>query len=289
MQVVRADVACDQVQVVVEGARAILDLEQAVAGVRVRIRAPVNHLGAVHGEAARVFRVGALVGHQEPEPADFRVGYRVKRIQVTAVQLDPLVPDVVRCHRMLAREQRNDLVMPEDYLAVRAENKSDIEEAPGEFGVPGLRLGHQENVPLPGQRAKVVRLGTRDVDRALPRELLVIEVQDFVVETLQGAFGDRDEPHRQVQAGQPRRSLDEVREMLEVRLDLVTVADAAHGGYQAQGLIGLDHDASLRPARPARHPARVLLVLPAASAAVCTSPHGARCGRRDVAIVWPAP
>src|SRR5450432_164688 len=146
--------------------------------------------------------------------------------------------------------------MPEDYFAIRAEDKPNVEETPGEFGMTGLRLGHYERVPLPGQRAEVVRRGARDIDRAFARELLVIEVKDFVVETLQRALGDRDEPHRQVQAGQPRCGFDQVREVLEVRLDLTTVADATHGGYQAQGLIGLDHDSSLHPARPARHPAR---------------------------------
>src|SRR5260370_22770268 len=106
----------------------------------------------------------------------------------------------------------------------------------------GLRLGHQEGVPLPGQRAEIISLGARDVDRAFPGELLVIKVEDLIVEALQGAFGDRDEAPRQVQAGQPRCGLDQVREVLEVRLDLVAVTDAAHGGDQAQGLIRLDHE-----------------------------------------------
>src|SRR5712691_2506839 len=164
---------------------------------------------------------------------------------------------------MLDREQRNYLVMPENHLAIRAEDEADVEETPGEFGMTGLGLGHQESVPLPCQPAQIVRLGPRVVNRALGRELLVIEVKDLVVETLQGTFGDRDEPHRQVQAGQPRCRLDEVREVLEVRLDLVPVPDAAHGGYQAKCLIRIDHGSSLRPARPARRPA-CPLVLPAA-------------------------
>src|SRR5260370_15593536 len=87
-----------------------------------------------------------------------------------------------------------------------------------------------------------MRVGARDVDRAFPGELLVIKVEDLIVEALEGAFGDRDEAHWQVQAGQPRGGLDQVREVLEVRLDLVAVTDAAHGGDQAQGLIRLDHE-----------------------------------------------
>src|SRR5262249_58395210 len=91
-------------------------------------------------------------------------------------------------------------------------------------------------VPRAGQAAEVIGLRARDVDRAFPGELLVVEVKDLVVKTLQGAFGDGDEPHRQVQARQPRRGLDEVREVLEVRADLLAAPDAAHGGDQAQGL-----------------------------------------------------
>src|SRR5580704_2024927 len=141
--------------------------------------------------------------------------------------------------------------------------------------MPGLRLSHQEGVPLPGQRAEVVGLRPGDVNRALPRERLVIEVENLVVETLQCAFGYSDEPYRQVQAGQPRRGLDQVREMLEIRLDLTAMADAAHRRYQAEGLIGLDHDSSLRPLglrprRPRRPGGPVLsFVLPDVSAFVC--------------------
>jgi hypothetical protein len=38
----------------------------------------------------------------------------------------------------------------------------------------------------------------------------MVEVEDFVVEPLQGAFWDGDEPYRQVQAGKPRCCLDQV-------------------------------------------------------------------------------
>jgi hypothetical protein len=106
----------------------------------------------------------------------------------------------------------------------------------------GFRLRHQEGVPLPGELTEIVCLRARDVDRAFPREIFVIEIKNLVIETLQCAFGDGDEPHRQVQAGQPRRGLDQVREVLEVRCDLIAAADATHSRDQAQGLIRLDHD-----------------------------------------------
>jgi hypothetical protein len=53
--------------------------------------------------------------------------------------------------------------------------------------MPGLGLGHHEGVPLPVQATEAVRFGTGDVDGAFPRECLVVEVEDFVVEALQGA------------------------------------------------------------------------------------------------------
>ena len=252
MQVVRPDVARDQVHVVVQCPRPVLDLEQAVADVRVRVRAPVDDLGAVHREAARVLRVRALVGHQEPEPADVGVGDRVERVEVAAVQLDPFVPDVVRCHRVLHRQQRHDLVVLEDDVALGAQDEPDVEEAPGELRMARLGLGHHERVPLPGQTAEIIGLRAGDVNRAFGGELLVIEVEHLVVEPLQRSLGHGDQPDRQVQAGQPRRGLDQVREMLEVRLDLVTAADAAHRRNQAEGLIRLDHGVSLRPAEPGR-------------------------------------
>ena len=102
---------------------------------------------------------------------------------------------------MLDREQRHHLVMPQDDLALRIQDEADVEETPGEFRMTGLRLAHQEHVPLPGQRTERVRLRSGDVDRALPGERLVIEVENLVVEALQGAFRDGDQPHRQVQAG----------------------------------------------------------------------------------------
>ena len=246
MQVVGADVAGDQVEVVVQRPGAVLHLEQAVAHVRVRVRAPVDHLGAVHGQAAGVLRVRALVRHQEAEPADLGVGHRVERVQVAAVQLDPPVPHVVRGHRVLDRQQRDHLVVPQDDLALGAEHEPDVEEPAGELGVARLGLPHHERVPLPRQRGQRVRLRAGDVDRALPRERLVVQVEHLVVEALQRTLRDGDQPDRQVQAGQPGRRLDQVRDVLDVDADLVAVANAPHGGHQADGLIRLDHD---RPPR----------------------------------------
>ncbi len=147
---------------------------------------------------------------------------------------------------MLDRQERHHLVMPEDDLTFRAEHEADVEEPAGEFRMPGLRLGHQVHVPLPGQRAEVVRLRPGDVDRALPGEVLVVEVEYLVVEALQRALWHGDQPDRQVQAGQPRSGLNQVRQMLEVDTDLVATANPAHGRHEADGLIGLDHDIPLR-------------------------------------------
>jgi hypothetical protein len=42
----------------------------------------------------------------------------------------------------------------------------------------------------------------------------VVQVEHLVVEALQGSFGDGDQPDRQVEAGQPGRGLDQVRNVL---------------------------------------------------------------------------
>jgi hypothetical protein len=82
------------------------------------------------------------------------------------------------------------------------------------------------------------------------REVLMVEVEDLVVEALQCPLGDGDQADRQIQARQPGCCLDQVRQVLDVPLDLVAVPDAMHRGHQAQGLVWLDHDSSLR-LRPA--------------------------------------
>ena len=145
---------------------------------------------------------------------------------------------------MLDRQQRHDLVVTQDHLALGGQHEPDVEEAAGELGMAGLGLAHQVGVPLPGQRAEEVGFRAGDVDGAFAGEGLVVQVEDLVVEPLQRAFWDGDQADRQVQAGQPGRGLDQVRQVLEVDTDVLAAADAAHRGNQAQGLIRLDQDRS---------------------------------------------
>ena len=128
--------------------------------------------------------------------------------------------------------------------------KPTLKKRPRELGVARLRLGHHEHVPLARQLADAVRLRTGDVDRALARVALVVEVHDLVGEALQRAFGDGDEPHRLVQPTEPERGLEQVLEVLEVLGDLLTPADAPHRGHQADRLVGLDHARETTPMLP---------------------------------------
>ena len=48
----------------------------------------------------------------------------------------------------------------------------------------------------------------------------VVEVEHLVVERLQRALGEGDQPDREVQARQPRGGLHQVGEVLEVDLDV---------------------------------------------------------------------
>ena len=238
-QVVRADVRRDDVEVVVERARAGLHREGVARPMRER--GAVDDLRAVHRESARVLRIGALVGHHDPEPPDLGVGHRVEGVERRAVELDPAVVHVVRRDRVLDRQQRHELVVAQHHLAVGVKHEADVEEAAGELGMARLRLRHHEHAPLARQAPELVGLGPGNVDRALAREGLVVEVEHLVVEALQRALRDRDQPHRQVEAAQPRRRGHEVVEMLEVAADLVAVADAPHRRNQPDRLIRLDH------------------------------------------------
>ena len=160
-----------------------------------RERGAIDDLRAVHGQAARVLGIGALVGHHDPEPPDLGVGDRIEGVERLAVQLDPAVVDVVRRDRVLDRQQRDQLVMAQHDLAVGVQHEADVEEAAGELGMARLGLGHHEHAPLARQPAELVGLGAGDVDRALARERLVVEVEHLVVEALQRALRNRDQAH----------------------------------------------------------------------------------------------
>src|SRR5207248_8411158 len=99
----------------------------------------------------------------------------------------------------------------------------------------GLGLRHDERVVLLGDLPQRLRLITGDVDGALARERRVIEVEHLVVERLERALGERDEAHGQIEAREPRRGLHEMREVLEVDLDVLAAPDAPDGGYEADG------------------------------------------------------
>ena len=80
-----------------------------------------------------------------------------KAFEVAAILLDPPVVDVVRADRVLDREQRRDLVVLEDDLALRVEDEPDVEEAILEIGMARLGLGHDEGVVLARRSCPALR------------------------------------------------------------------------------------------------------------------------------------
>src|SRR5579864_7065872 len=90
---------------------------------------------------------------------------------------------------MLDWKERRDFVVPQDDLAFRIEDKSDIEVPILPVGMVRLGLGHDEGVVFAGDDAKRLGLSAGNVDRALLRELDVIEIQNLVVEALQRTLG----------------------------------------------------------------------------------------------------
>ena len=148
VEMIAADIRRHDVHVVLERARPIGNLEHVVLGERRRHRRAIHHLGAVHGEPAAVLRIIALHRHHDAEPADLGVGDRPERLQRAAVFLDPPVVDVVRRHRALDRQQRGNLVVLQDDLAVRIDDEADVEEAVLPVLMARLGLRHDEDVPL---------------------------------------------------------------------------------------------------------------------------------------------
>src|SRR5439155_14644042 len=146
--------------------------------------------------------------------------------------------------RMLDRKQRRDLVVLEDDVAGRVDNESDVEEAILYVRVTGLGLGYYESVVLARQLAERIGLLTWDVDRAAPGELDVVKVQHLVVERLQATFRDRDQADREVEARQPSSRLYQMRQMLEVDLDVLPLPDASNCWYEADCGVRADNPAT---------------------------------------------
>src|ERR671931_1470800 len=97
--------------------------------------------------------------------------------------------------------------MTQDHLALRVDHEPDVEEATWELLVARLRLGHDEDVPLTRELAEALGLRPRDIDRALARVLLVIEVHHLVGEALKRALGDRDQANRLVEPAEQNAAL----------------------------------------------------------------------------------
>ena len=107
--------------------------------------------------------------------------------------------------------------------------------------VPGLRLGHDEDVVLARDLPELLGLLSRNVDGALAGERGVVQVQHLVVERLERALGERDQPDRDREARQPGGGLDQVVQVLEVDLDVPALPDAPHRGDEPDGGVRLDH------------------------------------------------
>ena len=66
-------------------------------------------------------------------------------------------------------------------------------------------------------------------------------IMERYLRSLEGSLGESDEPDREVEAGEPGGSFDEVREVFEVDFDIGARANASHGGDESDGGVGLYH------------------------------------------------
>src|ERR1700722_6286234 len=62
----------------------------------------------------------------------------------------------------------------------------------------GFRLGNDEGIVFARELAEEFRLLAGNIDRSFAGKLRMIQVQNFVVESLQGSLRNGDQPHRQV-------------------------------------------------------------------------------------------
>src|SRR5262249_24794691 len=118
------------------------------------------------------------------------------------------------------------------------------EEAVWKVRMPSLGLGHHVCVVLPRDAPQRFCLLARDVDRAFPSERDMVEIQYLVVECLQRPLGDRDQPDWQIEARQPGGCLRQVLQVIQVDLNVGTLADVANGWDEPDSRVWLDHSVS---------------------------------------------
>src|SRR5262245_46977542 len=99
---------------------------------------------------------------------------------------------------MLHREERRHLVMLQDDLTFRVQDEPNVEEAIREIGMTGFGLGDDESIVGTCDLAQLIGFFARDIDRALTRELDMVEVEHFVIESLECPFRKSDQPDWQI-------------------------------------------------------------------------------------------
>src|SRR5262245_12462538 len=147
----------------------------------------------------------------------------------------------MRRHRSLDREQRRQLVVLQDDLAVGIDDEADVEETILPVLMARLGLRHDEDVPFARELADLVGLRARNVDAAGARVIGVIDVEHLVVEAHESAFRNGEQPHRDVEIGEPERRFGETLEVLDIVLDVLAPANAPERRDEPDGIIWLDH------------------------------------------------
>ena len=152
----------------------------------------------------------------------------------------------MRRHRTLDRQQRRQLVVLQNDVAVRIDNEPDVEEAILPVFVTRLGLRHDVDVPLPRELADLVGLGARNIDATRASVVGVVHVEYFIIESHQRAFRNGEQTDRNIKIGKPECRLGEALEVLDVVFDFLAPANAPETGNEADGVIGLDHGLPLR-------------------------------------------
>src|SRR6202022_3155203 len=119
---------------VVQRARPILNLPKTIRHIRLRVGGPVEDFCIIHGQAAGSLRERSFHTDDTADATDLGVDYGKESVQPIAVELDPLVPHIVRHGGVLASKNLELIVLVNDFT-IGGNDEGAIEEFPGELGM----------------------------------------------------------------------------------------------------------------------------------------------------------
>src|SRR5262249_8301513 len=135
-------------------------------------------------QGTRILRIRSFIRHHDTKPTNLCINDRPESVQGSSVTLHPPIINIMGTHRMLHWKEWGDLVVFQDHIAIRVEDKPNVKKAIFDLRVTRLRLSHNKGVILSGKLTEFVSFFARNINGAFSRELHMIEVVDFIIEGL---------------------------------------------------------------------------------------------------------